>query len=107
MPNLRSGHAPGHVRDTFLAAIAAFASWRLGEPEPTVEFEVGYEPLQIPLSKACGLVWKCSDIVPGGEFDLLQAKLESLHYGETELRRRTYAACAQAMVGAIREVEVA
>ena len=27
--------------------------------------------------------------------------------GESELSRRTYAACAQAMVGAIREVELA
>lgn len=101
MPNLRNGHAPGHVRDTFLAAIEAFASWRPGEPEPTVEFEVGYEPRQVTLSKACRLVWKCTDIVPGGEFDLLQGKLESLNYGETVLRRRTYAACAQAMVGAV------
>lgn len=104
---MRNGHAPGHVRDTFLAAIEAFASWHPGEPEPTVEFEVGYEPRQIPLSKACGLVWKCTDIVPGGEFDLLQGKLESLNYGETGLRRRTYAACARAMVDAVREIELA
>ncbi|MFG1210555.1 hypothetical protein [Xanthobacter flavus] len=78
-----------------------------GEPEPTVEFEVGHEPRQIPLSKACGPVWKCTDIVPGGEFDLLQGKLESLNYGETELRSRAYAACAQAMACAVREVELA
>ncbi|MFG1179007.1 hypothetical protein [Xanthobacter versatilis] len=50
---------------------------------------------------------KCADIVPGRDFDLLQSKLESLHRGEADLRRRTYAACAQAMVGAIRAVEVA
>lgn len=107
MPNLRNGHAPGHVRDTFLAAIEAFASWRPGEPEPTVEFEVDYEPRQIPLSKTCGLVWKCTDIVPGGQFDLLRDKLESLNCGETKLHRRTYAACARAMAGAVREVELA
>lgn len=72
-----------------------------------VESHLGYEPRQIPLSKACGLVWKYTDIVPGGEFDLLQYKLESLNYGEAELRRRAYAACAQAMAGAVREVQVA
>ncbi|MFG1381258.1 hypothetical protein [Xanthobacter versatilis] len=107
MPNMRNVHAPGCVRDTFLAAIEAFASWSPGEPEPAVEFEVDHEPRQIPLSKACGLVWKCTDIVPGGEFDLLQSKLEGLHRGEVDLRRRTYAACARAMVGAIREAEMA
>lgn len=68
---------------------------------------MGYEPRQLPLSKACGLVWRCTDIVPSGEFDLLQGKLQSLNYGETELRRRTYAACAQAMAGAVRGAELA
>jgi hypothetical protein len=40
-----------------------------GEPEPTVEYEIGYEPRQIPISRACGLVWNCTDILPGLAFD--------------------------------------
>lgn len=76
---LRSGHAPGHVRETFLSAIDAFMSWNSGEPQPTVEYEVGYVPRQIPISEACGLLWNCSDIMPRIEFnelaDVLDIKL--------------------------------
>lgn len=35
-------------------------------------------------------------------FNPLHGKLECLHRGEADLRRRTYAAWAQAMAGAIR-----
>jgi len=69
---LLGGHAPGHVRDAFLAAIEAFYHWDDGEPEPTVPFEINYEPVEIPISKACGLVWNCTDILPGSDFDLLR-----------------------------------
>jgi hypothetical protein len=65
MPKLRHGHAPGHVQDTFLAAVEAFYRWRRGQPEPTVEYEINYVPHEIPISRACGLVWNCSDILPG------------------------------------------
>ncbi|MFZ0848820.1 MAG: hypothetical protein WAO08_06415 [Hyphomicrobiaceae bacterium] len=88
MPKLRNGHAPGHVRDTFLNAIEAFEAWRIGEPEPTVEYEVNYIPRQISLTEACGLVWNCNDILPGHYF----AGME-----EIGAKRQTYAAAAQAM----------
>jgi hypothetical protein len=41
---LRHGHAPGHVRDTFVNAVDEFLNWKPGEAEPVVEFEVNYEP---------------------------------------------------------------
>lgn len=49
----RTSARPGHVRDTFLAALDAYAFWGTGEPEPLVEFEIGYDSRDIPISKAC------------------------------------------------------
>ena len=92
---MRSGHHPGHVRETFLNAVDAFMAWNKGEPEPTVEFEVKYIPRQIPISKACTLVWGCTDVMPGSAFNELADVLD--------IKRRTYAACARAMLRAIKQ----
>jgi hypothetical protein len=100
MPKLRNGHAPGHVRETFLSAVDAFLNWRPGEAEPTVEYEIHYVPHQILISRACGLVWNCTDIIPGTEFGLLQDALTES--GEPVIGRQTYAAGARAMLDAIR-----
>src|SRR5207249_8492971 len=94
--NRRGGHCPGHVRDTFLAAIEAYLDWSPGEPEPTVEHEVGYVPRQIPISAACRLVWNCSDCLPGQVADqLLDAglpmTLSHLCGGGTGYARRSQA----------------
>lgn len=91
---LRSGHAPGHVREAFLNAAHSFMSWQPGTPEPTVDFEVGYVPRQIPLSKLCGLLWNCTDIMPGISFSELSDAMD--------IKRQTYAACARAMLAAIK-----
>jgi hypothetical protein len=48
------GHAPGHVRDTFLSAIDAYNDWDLTGPEPTLEFDVHYEPRPISLRRRAG-----------------------------------------------------
>jgi hypothetical protein len=93
MPN-RSGHAPGHVRETFLAAADAFIQWEPGEPEPVVDFERNYVAQPIPISQACGMLWNCTDIMPGSEYGRLQQE-------ELPVRRQTYAACARAMRAAI------
>jgi hypothetical protein len=92
---LRNGHAGGHVRDTFCAAIAAYCDWQEGEPEPRVAFEVNYEPIEIPISKACGIVWNCTDILPRSEYD-------QLIYCGIEPRTSTYAAAAHALLDAIK-----
>jgi hypothetical protein len=91
MPRLRHGHAPGHVRDTALEAFAAWLDWDRKPPEPTVDYEIGWVPRPIPLTYALGLVWNCTDIVPGHVFDSLLAC-------GVEPRRRTYAACARAVL---------
>jgi hypothetical protein len=93
---LRYGHAGGHIRDTFIAAIDAFRGWEDGEPEPMVEFQINYEPVQITISKACGIVWNCTDILPGTDFD-------ALGYCGIQPKRRTYAAAAHALLDAIKE----
>jgi hypothetical protein len=62
MPLLKHGHAPGHVRDAACAAFEAWTSWDGTGAEPLVEYEVHYEPHEIPLSRACKLVWNCTDI---------------------------------------------
>lgn len=67
------GHAKSHVRDAFLEAIELFINWRPGAPEPTVEFE----ERQITLTEACGLVWNCSDVLPGDYCSLFNERLGS------------------------------
>jgi hypothetical protein len=96
MPKLlKCGHAPGHVRDTALAGFRAWIDWDGNEPEPTVEYEIHYEPHDIPISRACTLVWNCTDIMPGSMFDRL------IDVG-LDVKRRTYAACARAILADIK-----
>ena len=95
MGKLRYGHAPGHVRDAALAAFEAWISWNGESPEPTVEYEINYEPHEIPISRACTLVWNCTDIVPGDVAGQLIG--EGLGF-----QTRTYAACARAILADIK-----
>jgi len=61
----RGGHYPGHVRDLFNDAIEAYRDWKNGDPEPTVTAEIHYKPHEIPISQVCGLLWHCTDQLPG------------------------------------------
>ena len=96
MPKLKNGHAPGHVRDTACAAFEAWIDWDGNDPEPTVEYEIHREPHPISISRAAGLVWNCTDIVPGDLFDRLQEEAQSVvnYHDEPAIKRRTYAAVA-------------
>ena len=85
------GHAKGHVRDAFLAATLRCLEWEDGEPEPTVDFE----GRPIPISRACGIVWNCSDILPSGAVSTVEGC-------GIDLSRRTYAAAARALSVAIK-----
>ena len=80
-------------RDTFLAAVEAYNQWR-GGPLPVVEVEG--EARRVTLADACRGVWRCTDIMPGLEFE------ELLDNG-LEVKRRTYAACARAMSRALQD----
>lgn len=68
------GHAPRDVRNAFLEAVQAYEAWNAGAPEPTVELRD--RPVNIPA--VCGLLWSCSDILPGLE----QRQLEDLGIGD-------------------------
>ena len=79
-----AGPAKRHVREAFLDATDAYMAWEDGTPEPTVDFE----GRPIPISRACGIVWNCSDILPSGAVDTLDGC-------GIDLSRRTYAAAAR------------
>jgi hypothetical protein len=66
------GHAPGHIRATFLEAVEAYVNWSAGDQTPTVTREIRYEPHQIGLADACRLVWNCTDVLPGQSFNALK-----------------------------------
>jgi hypothetical protein len=83
----QGGHAPGNVRDAFLAAINAFEKWREG-PEPTVELEGG----AVPISQVCGLLWNCTDQMPSGSWGRMD-----------EPDGRTYAMGARVLKGPVAE----
>jgi hypothetical protein len=91
-----SGHYPGHWRDAFLEALELYGNWETGEPEPTVEMELNYQPVRIPISRVFGKLWHCSDILPS----LAVSELEG--YG-LELKSRTYAAAARTLLSIIKE----
>jgi hypothetical protein len=95
MSKYKGGHAPGHYRDCFERAVEAFMKWKGRGPEPMVEFEINYVPTKISVSQACGLLWNCTDILPGWIVDEIE---------ELGLKSRTYAAGARAMRRSIAEL---
>src|SRR5205814_9617176 len=72
----KGGHAPGHIREAFCDAVEAFMEWDRSGPEPTVDVEVRYEPRKMAISKVCGLLWNCSDIMPSTLFYPLAEQLD-------------------------------
>jgi hypothetical protein len=90
------GHAPGHIRDTFLEAVEAYVNWSAGDQPPSVTREIRYEPHQISLADACRLVWNCTDVLPGHAFNTLTRDCE------LAIQRQTYAAAARAMLAALK-----
>jgi hypothetical protein len=109
MKRIKSGHLGGHLRELFGEAVEAWKTWNTGEPEPSVVLEPNYEfignpgaaernakrmPRKLTVSQVCGLLWNCTDILPG-EF------LGDLEYCGLELKRRTYACAARAIKQAI------
>jgi hypothetical protein len=101
---MRSGHAPGHIRETFLEATNAYSDWSFsdGGPLPTVTREIRCEPHQISIAEACRLVWNCTDILPGVAFNTVADEQLGL-----PIRRRTYAAAARAMLNALKDDKLA
>jgi death on curing protein len=81
----RGGHAPGDLRDVFGNALEAFQMWEYGKPEPTVDLR----EQTVPISRVCGLLWNCSDILPGPLWSMMSDIDDDLP------QRRTYGAAAR------------
>jgi hypothetical protein len=96
-PGRGHGHAPVMCGICFSTPSRRIARGSLENPEPKVEFEVQYQPRMISISEACGLLWNCTDILPGTVVDALLLD-EGL-----PLRLRTYAAAARAMKQSLEE----
>lgn len=91
----RGGHAPGDVRDVFLEATELLRKYRAGTPVPTVELR----EREIPLSSLCGLLWNCTDIMPGYACDEVGSFMEmnGWEYEKCLGRGATYAQAARAI----------
>ena len=88
-------HAPGHIRDTFIEAVVIWNDLNGEPPEPLINHEVNFEPMAIPISGACALVWNCTDAFPDDAY-LADAGLP--------MRKSTYAAAARALLADIKRL---
>jgi len=75
----RGGHFPGHIRDEFLEAIEGY--YRKGDAESVKR-----------LYELSGKLWNCSDILPGGERDMV---VSFGHPGD--YRAETYAQASRSL----------
>ncbi len=91
----RGGHAPGDVRDAFLEAAELLRNHQVGMPIPTVELR----EQEMPLSALCGLLWNCTDIMPGYACDEVGSFMEvnGWEYEKCLRRGATYAQAARAI----------
>lgn len=87
----KGGHAPNHIRDAFLEILDRMEDREPGEPVPSVE--IGDREMSI--SDVCGLLWNCTDVLPGGARDAIEEML--YERGEDQRLRVTYAAGARAL----------
>ena len=84
----RGGHAPGDLRDVFLEAFDAYFR---GENVRVIEFR----DQKMPLSRICGMLWNCTDFLPGTEANALRDEIGD------EKPIGTYAQAARAFKGLI------
>ena len=85
-----------YVTHSYLAA-EAFTETAPGKHPPRVPFQVRYRDRTISVAEACGLVWNCTDIMPGSEFAALRDCLAE------PPSRQTYAAVAHALLRELRD----
>jgi hypothetical protein len=81
------------AREAFVEAVEAYSNWLACQPVPTIPFEGG----EIPISEACRLVETCQSSLPKGSIDTLK-------FCDVELKTRTYAGAAHALLLAIRKM---
>ncbi len=64
----RGGHAPGDLRDAFVESLDSVEHWRSGMPDLVVEFRGQH----VLLWDICGLLWNCTDVLPGWVYRYLE-----------------------------------
>lgn len=62
-------HKNGHLRDAFDDAVEACSNWESGQPEPIVDVRDSRHNL--PISQVAGLLWHCTDVMPGAQCEIL------------------------------------
>jgi hypothetical protein len=97
----KGGHAPRHIRDAACEAFQAFIECDGDGPEPTVEVEIHYKPRTMSISQVMGLVWNCSDILPGDLADEVQNACN------LDRMTNTYAGAARAVLGELKSAKPA
>lgn len=60
-------HYPGHLREAFL-------DWIESDCPDTATVEEGYEPQVWPAERLLGVMWNCSDIMPGWLCELIDLR---------------------------------
>jgi transcriptional regulator with XRE-family HTH domain len=88
----RGGHAPGHLRDAFLAWVQDCFHQPDEVPLPQT---VVVGETERPVSWLLGQLWNCTDILPSGEFDQINDWL--IAEGLPRIDRQTYAAAVRAL----------
>lgn len=89
------GHAPGDLRNAFLTAVEDLRSWRPGMPE--LMADVQDQP--VALSVLCGLLWNCTDTLPGIDGQEVWAFVERHGdgYGAGQRASTSYGRAARAL----------
>lgn len=85
----RNSHAPGDLRDAFLEALDLLIHAPLGAPPPTAELRGA----RIQMGALCGLLWNCTDQLPGhvrADLDALGFTGRSSYGAAARWLRRTY-----------------
>src|SRR4051812_10301256 len=88
---LRDGHAPGHVREMFADVVDVYTEWKVGQPEPTVEFDDD----ELSLSKAARRLYNCTDVLPA-------RAVTQLRDAGLDFKRHTYGAAARSILASVK-----
>jgi hypothetical protein len=64
----RGGHAPGHLREVFNEFLLLMLRKKIGL---NTKFKLNSQT-EITVDKICGLLWNCTDVLPGDSFDIAQ-----------------------------------
>jgi transcriptional regulator with XRE-family HTH domain len=86
------GHAPGHLRNAFLAWLEEGLD---RDPKASLPQTIEVGDTERPVSWLFGQLWKCTDVLPRADYDRINDWLES--EGLAKIDRQTYAAAVRAL----------